>query len=170
MQVESWKDNLLFYASKLNPISNKYLISSIIKDKTLLSGVVSFLNSDNLEDVIILYDEYSWVFKSMMIMRHIICSPYLEGKPFNVIEWETLVSSLPSNNITQLSYLILDDTMDTLYEFKLICDQYHINYDLKNLRVKCLVDNRTAEYRKPQALSLESRSGLTVNSVITLPI
>jgi len=165
MEIESWKSNLLSYVDKLEEISNKKLLNIILKDEILKNCVIDFFQPISLNDIIILYDEYLWVFKSN-IGRWTIPTQALEGVPINLIEWDTVSRNLPSNSKIQFCYLIFEDSLDPLYELKLICEQYGITYNPKNITIKCLIDNRSSLYKKSQILSIESRAGIIVNSVI----
>ena len=167
MEIKSWKDNLLSYINKIDIISEPNLIDSIQKDKILLDCIANFFNTENIQDIIILYREPIKIFKSLLKNRNVICVPNLEGNPRNIIKWEEQENLLPSDNI-QISYLILDDTIDPLYELKLICGEYNLDYNIRNLNIKCLVDNRTPEYKNQQPQSIESRSGLSIKNIITL--
>ncbi len=165
METKKWKDNLLLYINKLEILSEDNLIKIINKDTTLLNFISLFFDTENLQDIVVLYGENIKIFKDLLKNRNIICLPILEGKSLDKVNWEKLNLSLSSKKI-QLSYLILNDIIDPLYELRLICDKYNFDYNINNLSIKCLIDNRTNEYKKQSNLSIESRSGLIVNSVI----
>lgn len=169
MQIDSWKYNFLSYIQKIENISNDSVLDIIKKDDILHKCFIDFLNPSNLKNIVVLYGDSLHSFRDELSAYYTICSPYLEGKPSNMIIWEPVIPHLPTENIVQLSYLILDDIIDPLYEFKLLCNIYNIKYNIKNIEIKCLIDNRTPEYKNPQSLSIENRSGLRVTSVITTP-
>jgi len=160
MDPKIWKENLLKYIKNIKEVSDLDIKNILEKDNMLLQCVSKMFQMDNTQNIVILYGEYSWFLKAS-IKTNILCVDILEGKQINQIKWVDFNN--PYNDIFQLSYLVFDDEKDPLYEFKLICQQYNFNYDIKNLVIKCVVDNRKENNHN---LLIENRSGIKIQSII----
>ncbi len=160
----TWKQNLSNYINKIDNIKEENILNILLKDNNLNRCVIDFFNPNNLQDIVILYNNYIWDFKNDIKSRNIICCNILEGIPQNLIKWN---DEIISNYLdVQFSYLIIDDSIDILYESYLIFKHYDIEYDVKNIKIKSLIDKRTKEYKYPNNLSIECRTGLSITSII----
>jgi len=159
MHTPPWSHNLFRIISESK--DEAHIIQQIQSDKTVLACIYDFIEANNL---LILYGAAANLFIEPSPYQ--INCPILEGVPSNKIQWTEFDKHFPENFFICLFYIFLDDTIDSLYEYKLICEHYGLEYNLKNLRVKCLVDRRTPEHISPSPLSIEVRANIIIQSVL----
>lgn len=164
MNLESWKPNLIEQVEQIKKLSDESLLNQIKKDEILFNCIIDFFNPSNLNDIVLLYGNPLWEIKSKLSAHDTIRIPYLEGITFNKIKWNEKCGF--NNRNIQLSYLTFNNTIDPLYELTTISQKYEFKYDLSQITLKCLIDNRTDLYVKNKQLSIETRCSLIVNNIL----
>lgn len=168
MDISTWQPNLKNYISNIPELTPENVYNVILRDMTLKQGICDFLSTNHNQDIIVLYGDFMWNFDGLLTNTNVISSPLIEGTPTNQIEWKNIsFTPDPERNI-QLSYLMLNDIEDPLYEFKIIGEHYNIPYNLNKLVIKTIIDNRSSEFKNNSLLSIESRSNVKITSALTL--